>query len=97
MDTTVLEKIDTIIELGDEWNVVFHNDDRTSMEFVIAVLMKVFKLSMSDASNIMLKVHVDGQATVASYSTYDIAEQKASETMEYARMSGYPLVVTVEQ
>lgn len=96
-DTDVLEKTEITINLGDSWNVVFHNDNRTSMEFVVLVLIQIFNKSQRDAFRLMLSVHNEDKAVVASYSCYDIAEEKAQQTMILAREYGYPLKVTVEK
>ena len=96
-DVDVQERVEITIDLGDMWNVIFHNDDRTSMDFVVFALMAIFNKSTSEAVNLMLSIHNNGKATVASYSCYDIAEQKAKETIVLAREYGYPLSVTVEK
>lgn len=97
MDTSVLEKVDIDIATTKQWRVVFHNDNKTSMEFVIAVLVKIFNLDFNKASQLMMQVHEQGSATVATYSNYDIAEQKTMETLEMAKRFEYPLKVTIEQ
>ena len=96
-DTEVLEKVEITIDLGEMWNVIFHNDDKTSMDFVVFVLAEIFNKGLQEAVALMLNIHNNGKATVASYSCYDIAEQKAKETMVLARDNGYPLLVTVEK
>lgn len=96
-DVDVLERTQITIDLGDMWNVIFHNDDKTSMEFVVHALTTIFNKGLEEAVALMILVHTSGAATVESYSCYDIAEQKARETMSLARENGYPLRVTVEK
>jgi len=96
-DIATEEKIEITIDLGDSWNVIFHNDDKTSMEFVVFALTSIFNKPLEEAVQLMLTIHNQGAATVASYSCYDIAEQKAKDTMQSARNYGYPLLVTVEK
>jgi ATP-dependent Clp protease adaptor protein ClpS len=75
--------------------VVFHNDDYTTMEFVVHVLMKFFKKSETESTHIMLNVHHKGYGVVDVFPR-DIAETKASQVMEYARSNGHPLRVSAE-
>jgi ATP-dependent Clp protease adaptor protein ClpS len=81
--------------LPTEYKVVFHNDDHTTMEFVVMVLMKIFRKSESEATRIMFQVHNDGKGIAGIYS-YDIAQTKADQTIQLARANGYPLQLTVE-
>lgn len=75
--------------------VVFHNDDMTPMDFVMQVLEAIFHHSQEKASELTMKVHSEGRATVGVYSL-EVAEQKAGETVTIARNNGFPLAVTVE-
>ena len=75
--------------------VVFHNDDYTTKDFVIHVLMKFFPISITQATHIMLSVHHKGQG-VAGVFTRDIAETKALQVCEYAKKHQMPLKVTAE-
>lgn len=77
------------------YKVVFYNDDVTPMEFVIALLMKVFKHSDAVALDITMKVHNEGKAVAGVYQ-YEIAEQKGMESTGIARKSGYPLIIKIE-
>jgi len=78
------------------YNVVLHNDDFTTMEFVVMVLGAVFKKSESEANVLMMKVHREGKAIAGTYS-YDIANTKKDQAMRLARSNGFPLVLTVER
>lgn len=77
------------------YNVVFHNDDYTTMEFVIHVLMQFFHKGETEATQIMLEVHHRGYGVVGVF-TRDIAETKAEQVTEYAKKHGHPLRVTAE-
>ena len=78
------------------YDVIFHNDDFTTMEFVVKVLRMVFFLPQDEAFDIMLKVHNNGKATVGSY-ILDIARSKAHTAIRMARAEDFPLRVTVEE
>ena len=77
------------------YKVIFHNDDYTTMEFVMEALRVFFKKSESEAFHIMITVHKKGSAVAARY-TRDVAETKVHDVMEHAREAGMPLMVTSE-
>jgi ATP-dependent Clp protease adaptor protein ClpS len=77
------------------FKVIFHNDDYTTMEYVIEVLRRFFHKSETEALHIMLTVHKKGKAIVGLYPR-DVAETKVAEVMRDARDRGYPLLVTTE-
>ena len=77
------------------YKVIFHNDDYTTMEFVIEVLKRFFHKTDTEATHIMLTVHKTG-AAVAGVFTRDVAETKSTQVMDYARESGMPLLLTTE-
>ncbi len=76
--------------------VVFYNDDYTTKDFVVDVLVSVFYKSEADATGIMETVHQIGSAVVGVY-TYDIAVTRASITIKRAREQGFPLRVEVQE
>ena len=78
------------------YRVLLHNDDYTTMDFVVYVLQTIFHRSESDAIRLMLQVHQQGFG-VAGVFTHEIAEMKVSETMELARANEYPLLCTLEE
>jgi ATP-dependent Clp protease adaptor protein ClpS len=78
------------------YRVVIHNDDFTTMEFVVLVLRDVFNKSESEAFRIMLQVHTEG-AGVAGVYTYEIANMKAEKATDLARASEFPLLFTLEE
>lgn len=77
------------------YRVVMHNDDYTTQEFVVAVLIQFFRKDPTEAHHLMLKVHMSGKAVVGVY-TKDIAETKIQKVTDYAREHGHPLMVTME-
>ena len=77
------------------YKVLIHNDDFTTMDFVVKVLREVFYLSDENAQALMLKVHHSNKAVVGVY-TYDIAFSKVQKATTMAREEGYPLRLTVE-
>jgi ATP-dependent Clp protease adaptor protein ClpS len=77
------------------YKVLFHNDDYTTMEFVVDALMRFFHKSQAEATHIMLTVHKKGNGVAGVY-TRDVAETKVEEVMAHARESGMPLLVTAE-
>jgi len=78
------------------YRVLLHNDDYTTMEFVIEILMVVFKRSMEDATRIMLNVHENGIGICGVYS-YEIAETKVESVEVLARSSDFPLKCSMEK
>ena len=77
------------------YRVIMHNDDFTTMEFVVEVLRKVFFKPEEEANQLMLKVHKEGKATVGLY-TLDIAVSKSQKAMRMARDQGFPFKLTWE-
>lgn len=77
------------------YKVIFHNDDYTTMEFVIYVLEAVFHKSSGEAAQIMLDVHKNGSGIAGVY-TFSVAETRVAQSMELARNEGHPLMVTME-
>ena len=86
---------DTSFELPPERKVVFYNDDFTTMDFVVDILISVFNKSHDEAENIMLQVHENGSSVVGVY-TYDIAISRTTLTIQLARKNNFPLRVEVE-
>ena len=78
------------------YRVVLHNDDFTTMEFVVEVLTHVFNKSEADAFRIMWAVHTQG-AGVAGVYTYEVAEMKVERVTQMARAQEFPLLCTVEE
>ena len=77
------------------YKVIFHNDDYTSMEFVVHVLEVIFHKTGPEATMIMLNVHRSG-AGIAGIYPHSVAETKVELTREMAGREGHPLMVTME-
>jgi len=89
------EKIEEQITEPLKYNVIFLNDDQTPMEWVYKVLTEIFKHSRESAESITMTIHNEGSGVVGTY-LFEIAEQKAIETVNLSRTNGFPLQVTVE-
>ena len=79
-----------------KYAVLLHNDNSTTMEFVIEVLQKFFAKSYDAAMAVMLKVHHEGKGVAGVYS-FEIAETKVNQVMDFARQNQHPLQCTLEK
>ena len=95
-ESNVLPEIKPKLEKPKLYKVILHNDDFTTMEFVIFILKHVFLRSDADAVAIMLKVHKEGTGIAGTY-TYEIASMKSEKTINLARANEFPLLCTVEE
>jgi ATP-dependent Clp protease adaptor protein ClpS len=77
------------------WKVLLHNDDYTTMEYVVLVLMEFFHKDETEAVTVMLHVHTKGVGIAGVY-TRDVAETKVAEVTAHAEENGMPLLVTAE-
>jgi len=78
------------------YKVLLHNDDFTTMEFVVWVLESIFNMPEEQAIQVMLNVHLRGVGVAGIY-TYEIAETKIEQTTALAQEHEYPLLVTMER
>lgn len=78
------------------YRVIMHNDDYTTMEFVVEVLVSIFEKEINDATKIMLDVHQRGHGNCGIYPR-DIAETKIDQVHKKARQAGYPLRCSMEK
>jgi ATP-dependent Clp protease adaptor protein ClpS len=78
------------------YKVLMLNDDYTPMEFVIDVLQHIFQKNREEATQIMLHVHQKGVGVCGVY-TYEVAETKVTQTVDYARKNQHPLQCTLEK
>ncbi len=94
IQTLTREKIK--LEEPSLYDVIFLNDNITTMEFVIRVLKQIFNKNQEQAEAVMRKIHNDGQGVVGSY-VHEVAEQKGIETTLLARQENMPLQVKVKK
>jgi ATP-dependent Clp protease adaptor protein ClpS len=97
--STDIEEIVNIEEVTDnklkepkKYKVLVYNDDFTTIEFVISLLMTIFKHSQNSAVELTKRVHNEGKAIAGIYS-YEIAEQKVLDATDISRANNYPLVI----
>lgn len=95
-DIVIEEKIKETIFEPKKYKVVLINDDTTPMDFVVEILMTIFKHTEQTAQDLTMTVHKKGSAVVGIYS-YEIAEQKAVETTKISREHGFPLQIAIEK
>lgn len=78
------------------YKVLMLNDDYTPMEFVVLVLQRFFRMSIEDATRVMLHVHQKGVGVCGIFS-YEVAESKVSQVIDFARQNQHPLQCTLEK
>ena len=78
------------------YKVLMLNDDYTPMEFVVLTLQRFFKMSIEDATRVMLHVHQRGVGVCGIF-TYEVAETKVNQVMDFARQHQHPLQCTMEK
>jgi len=79
-----------------QFEVILINDDYTTMEFVVEVLIQFFQKEFLAAEAIMLKIHIDGEAVCGSYS-YDVAQTKVTQVINYSRQNEQPLMCVLRE
>ena len=92
----VTEEAEPELKRPSMYKVILLNDDYTPMEFVVYVLQRFFSMSGDQATAIMLNVHQRGVGVCGVYS-YEVAEAKATQVMEYARQNEHPLQLQIEK
>lgn len=93
---SVKDKTGNKIKEPHQYNVIMHNDDFTTMDFVVAVLVDIFHKDEVTAQAIMMNVHKKGMAVVGKY-PYDIAVTKVGAAISRAKNAGFPFRMTVEE
>ena len=92
----VKEKSGLKVKEPKKYQVVMLNDDFTTMDFVVSVLMDIFKKDPVSAEQIMMFVHKNGRAVVGEY-PYDIALTKTTAAMDRAKAEGFPFRMTITE
>jgi ATP-dependent Clp protease adaptor protein ClpS len=92
------EELDYAIELEEPqlFKVLLHNDDYTSMDFVVEILIGTFHKTHAQSEQIMLQIHEKGKAICGIYS-FEIAQTKAQQVKEKAKQNEFPLLATIEE
>lgn len=93
-DVSIIDDID--LRKPSMYKVLLHNDDYTSMDFVVHILMEVFSKSLDESERIMLNVHQKGIGVAGIY-TYEIAETKVEIVHQMAQQEEFPLHCSMEQ
>lgn len=91
-----INKSDLKIKKPKNYKVIMHNDDFTTMEFVVAILNIIFNKNIEEANEIMLEVHIKGKGVAGIY-PYDIAISKKDKAMNMAKEEGFPFKLTIEE
>jgi ATP-dependent Clp protease adaptor protein ClpS len=91
-------ELDDDIDLQEpkKYKVFLLNDDFSTMDFVIDVLVRVFRKSVDEASTIMMNIHNKGKELCGTY-TYEIALTKVAQVKSMAREKGFPLKAIMEE
>lgn len=95
-DSEVLTEQETKLEKPKLFKVILHNDDFTTMDFVVFVLQYVFNQADADAVTIMLSVHNSGMGIAGIY-PYEVASMKSEKAMNLAKAREFPLLCTIEE
>ena len=92
------EELDFALELEEPrmFKVLLHNDDYTSMDFVVDILMRIFHKTQAQAEQIMLQIHEKNKAVCGVYS-FEIAQTKAEQVKQLAKENEFPLLATIEE
>jgi len=94
--TLVMENQDVRLQKPSLYAVILHNDDITTMDFVVQILVEIFHKQPADAAALMLDVHENGQAIAGVY-VFDIAATKKSQADRIASQNGFPLKLTIRE
>jgi ATP-dependent Clp protease adaptor protein ClpS len=92
------EELDVKLEIQEPqmFRVLLHNDDYTSMDFVVEVLTGIFHKTAEEAVQIMLQIHEKERAVCGVYS-FEIAQTKAEQVKQLAKQNEFPLLATIEE
>ena len=89
-------ELELVLAEPEKYKVLLHNDDYSTMDFVVDILMKVFHKTINQAEEIMITIHKSGKAVCGIY-TFEIAETKVYQVKELAKSEGFPLLATMEE
>lgn len=94
IEVEISDEID--LEEPKKYKVFLLNDDYSTMDFVIDILVKIFKKQTNEATTIMLNIHNNGKGLCGIY-TYEIAQTKVTQVKTVARQKGFPLKAIIEE
>ena len=95
LEVKVDSKVKALTKEPENYSVILLNDDVTPMDFVIELLVKIFRHTPETAKDLTIKIHNEGSAVCGVY-TYEIAEQKGTEATNESRSRGFPLQIKIE-
>lgn len=97
-ETTTLPNTEGVLKLKgpNKYHVIMINDNQTPMDFVVQVLIHIYRKTPEDAQEVMMEIHEKGRGVAGTYN-YEVAEQKCVETVLQSRRHGFPLEVTIEE
>jgi len=96
LSTGVATRTRTKTKKPTPYRVLLLNDDYTPMEFVVLVLQRFFRMDAEQATQVMLHVHQRGVGVCGVF-TYEVAETKVAQVIEFARQNSHPLQCTLEK
>lgn len=95
-DVTVITRTTPQTKKPQPYKVLMLNDDYTPMEFVVLCLQRFFRMGIEDATKVMLQVHQRGVGICGVF-TYEVAETKVNQVVDFARQHQHPLQCTLEK
>jgi len=95
-DTGVLTRSEAKTKKPSMYKVLLLNDDYTPMEFVVHILQRFFRMTIEEATEVMLHVHQKGVGVCGVF-TYEVAETKVNQVLSFARQNDHPLQCTLEK
>ena len=95
-ETGIITKTRSKTQRPPLYKVLILNDDYTPMEFVVLVLQRFFRMDMDQATQVMLHVHQKGVGICGVF-TYEVAETKVTQVIDFARQHQHPLQCTMEK
>lgn len=94
--TGLLTRPETKTKKPSMYKVILLNDDYTPMEFVVHILQRFFRMTMEQATDVMLQVHQKGVGICGIF-TYEVAETKVNQVLAFAKQHEHPLQCTLEK
>jgi ATP-dependent Clp protease adaptor protein ClpS len=96
IDTIISKKTTNKLSPPSLWKVIVINDDLTPVDFVVSMLVSIFRYNDIDARSLTVEIHNTGSAIAGIY-THEIAEQRGLDATQLARSNGHPLQLTLDK